>query len=230
MYWILKWVLLGPAVRWLARPAVVGTLPRGAFVLAANHQTEIDSLVLCAALPRRLTFVAKSEYFRRGGAGARFYRRLCRWTGQIPIDRGGRGGSDTALEAARGVLARGGVWAIYPEGTRSPDGRLWRGRTGVMRVALPSGRPVVPVALVGTRSIDRPGTHQWSRAHVEIRIGEPLDLTRWSTTPDDPAAWREATDELMAAIRRLSGQEYVDRHPSERERAERDAGRSRSRD
>lgn len=229
MYWFLRSVLLGPVVRWFARPVVVGALPEGPFVLAPNHQTEIDSLVLCAALPRRLTFVAKSEYFGRG-TGAGLLRCLCRWTGQIPIDREGRGGSDVALDAARGILARGGVWAIYPEGTRSPDGRLWRGRTGVMRVALPGNHPVVPVALVGTRSVNRPGTRRWSRGSVEIRIGEPLDLTRWSRTPDDPSAWREATDELMAAIRRLSDQEYVDRHPSDRERAERDAGWSRAHD
>ena len=124
MYWILKWVLLGPVVRWFARPVVVGSLPEGSFVLAANHLTEIDSLLLCAALPRRLTFVAKSEYFARGGAGGWLYGRLCRWTGQVPIVREGVGRADAALRAADGILDRGRVWAIYPEGTRSPDGRL----------------------------------------------------------------------------------------------------------
>lgn len=224
MYWILKWVLLGPVIRWFARPVVVGTLPKGPFVLAPNHLTEIDSLVLCAALPRRLTFVAKSAYFARGNAGARLYGTLCRLTGQIPIKREGAGSADAALEAANRILARGGVWAIYPEGTRSPDGRLWRGRTGVMRVALPGAHEVVPVGVVGTRSVNRPGSRGWRRGRVEIRIGEPLDLTRWSAAAaNDPIAWREATDELMATIQRLTAQEYMDRHPSADERAQRDA-------
>lgn len=223
MYWLLKHVLLGPAIRWLARPVVDGTVPDGPCVLAPNHLTEIDSLVLCAALPRRLTFVAKHEYFTRGTAGAWLYGTLCRLTGQIPITRDGADTAGAALDAAAGILARGGVWAIYPEGTRSPDGRLWRGRTGVMRVALRDEHMVVPVGIVGTRSINPPGTRRWRRGRVHLRIGEPLDLTRWSTTtPDDPRAWREATDELMARIQSLTGQEYVDRHPSADERAHRD--------
>ncbi|MFC7959076.1 lysophospholipid acyltransferase family protein [Rhodococcoides kroppenstedtii] len=221
MYWILKWVLLGPAVRWFARPVVVGTLPDGPFVLAANHLTEIDSLVLCAALPRRLTFVAKSEYFDRGGAGAWLYGTLCRWTGQIPIEREGSGRADAALDAATAILSRGRVWAIYPEGTRSPDGRLWRGRTGVMRVALPGDYPVVPVGIVGTESVNRSGVRGWRRGRVEIRIGAPLSPTQRSHSAD-PVTWRRTTDELMAAIQTLTGQEYVNRHPSASERAQRD--------
>ena len=127
---------MGPVIRWFARTRVVGELPEGPIVLAPNHLTEIDSLVLCASLPRRLTFVAKSEYFARGGAGARLYGNLCRLTGQIPISRAGAESADAALHAATGILRSGGAWAIYPEGTRSPDGRLFRGRTGAMRVAL----------------------------------------------------------------------------------------------
>lgn len=174
MYWVLKWVLLGPVIRWFARPRVVGRLPQGPIVLAPNHLTEIDSLVLCAALPRRLTFVAKSEYFTRGGAGARLYAALCRSTGQIPISRQGDGSADAALIAARGILINDRVWAIYPEGTRSPDGRLYRGKTGAMRVALDTRCSVVPVGIIGTRCIEQPGKRGWRRARVEIRIGAPL--------------------------------------------------------
>lgn len=223
MYWFLKWVLVGPAIRWFARTRVIGELPEGPIVLAPNHLTEIDSLVLCAWLPRRLTFVAKSEYFARGGAGAWLYGNLCRLTGQIPISRNGSGSADAALNAAAGILRSGGVWAIYPEGTRSPDGRLFRGRTGAMRVALTEPCSVVPVGIVGTRTINRPGVRGWRRGVVEIRIGTPVDLTPWTARAPDPQAWRAATDQLMSAIQSLTGQEYVDRYPTAVERASRDA-------
>ena len=223
MYWVLKVLLLGPIVRWFARPRVVGSLPEGPVVLAPNHLAEIDSLVLCAALPRRLTFVAKSEYFSRGGAAACLYGTLCRLTGQVPISRDGAGSADAALDAAAAILQGGGVWAIYPEGTRSPDGRLYRGRTGAMRVALRTPCAVVPVGIAGTRSVDRPGRRGWQRGRVEIRLGEPVDLSQWCDRPTDPAAWRAATDLLMSAIRQLSDQDYVDRHPTDAERVAREA-------
>jgi 1-acyl-sn-glycerol-3-phosphate acyltransferase len=223
VYWLLKWVLLGPVIRWFTRPRLVGELPRGPIVLAPNHLTEIDSLVLCTTLPRRLRFVAKSEYYARGGTRAWLYGSLCRLTGQIPISRHGDGSADSALDAAIGVLNCGGVWAIYPEGTRSPDGRLYRGRTGAMRVALKTRCSVVPVGVVGTRSINHPGKRGWRRGRVEIRIGAPMDLAKWESASDDPRAWRRATDELMMAIQRLTGQEYVDRYPTSVERATRDA-------
>ncbi|MGH3638615.1 MAG: lysophospholipid acyltransferase family protein [Mycobacterium sp.] len=221
MYWVLKWVLLGPVIRWFARPRLIGELPDGPIVLAPNHLTEIDSLVLCAALPRRLTFVAKSEYFTRGGTRARLYGSLCRLTGQIPISRHGDGSANAALVAAADVVNGGGVWAIYPEGTRSPDGRLYRGRTGAMRVALQCRCSVVPVGVVGTRSINHPGKRGWRRGRVEIRIGAPLDLANYKDS-SDPRVWRCATDELMAAIQCLTSQEYVDRYPTSMERAARD--------
>jgi 1-acyl-sn-glycerol-3-phosphate acyltransferase len=223
VYWMLKWVLLGPVIRWFTRPRVIGELPEGPVVLAPNHLTEIDSLVLCTTLPRRLTFVAKSDYFTRGGPKAWLYGSLCRLTGQIPISRHGDGSADPALEAAAGVLKSGGVWAIYPEGTRSPDGRLYRGRTGAMRVALLSRCSVVPVGVIGTRSINHPGRRGWRRGRVEIRIGAPLNLAKWRDMGADSRAWRSATDELMAAIQRLTHQEYVDRYPTSAERANRDA-------
>jgi 1-acyl-sn-glycerol-3-phosphate acyltransferase len=224
VYWFLKLVLVGPIVRWFTRPLVIGALPDGPVVLTPNHLCEIDSLVLAAALPRRLTFVAKHEYFASGRSGARLYGALCRATGQIPIDRAGAGSADAALAAARAVLDVGGAWVIFPEGTRSPDGSLYRGRTGAMRVALSHGTAkVVPIGIVGTRSVERPGGRGWRRGRVEIRIGDPLDVTHWRPRADQPAAWRETTDALMRAIRNLSHQKYVDRHPTPGEISRRDA-------
>lgn len=222
MYWLLKWLLLGPIVRWFACPKVFGELPAGPVVLAPNHLTEIDSLVLCAALPRRLTFVAKSEYFARGGAGGWLFGALCRLTGQIPIGREGASAAQAALDAAAGILRGGGVWVIYPEGTRSPDGRLYRGKTGAMRVALGEDCAVVPVAIIGTRTVDAPGGRGWRRGHVEVRIGVPLDVAGWKSDASNPTAWRESTDQLMATITELSGQIYVDRSPTAEERRRRD--------
>ncbi|MBW9209033.1 1-acyl-sn-glycerol-3-phosphate acyltransferase [Mumia sp. zg.B21] len=215
MYWLIKYVLLGPLVHWVTRPRLIGKLPAGPVVFAPNHLSEIDSLVVCAALSRRVTFVAKSDYFARGSLRGRLYGTLCRVTGQIPIERSGAGSADAALEGARGTLCEGGVWVIYPEGTRSPDGRLYRGRTGAMRVALSvPDAAVVPVGLRGTREIDPPGHRGWRRGRTEVHLGDPIDLSPWRHRADDPEAWREATDALMAAIQKLSGQEYVDRHPT----------------
>lgn len=222
MYWLIKWLLLGPIVRWFARPTVFGELPDGPVVLAANHLTEIDSLVLCAALPRRLTFVAKSEYFARGGAGGWLFGVLCRLTGQIPIGREGASEAQAALDAAAGILRGGRVWVIYPEGTRSPDGRLYRGKTGAMRVALGEDCVVVPVGITGTRTVDSPGGRGWRRGRVEVHIGVPLDVAGWKSDARSPTVWRESTDQLMAAIRELSGQRYVDRSPTVDERRRRD--------
>jgi 1-acyl-sn-glycerol-3-phosphate acyltransferase len=224
MYWVLKWLLLGPLVRIMTRPVVSGSLPRrGPLIVAANHLAEIDSLVLGATLGRRLTFLAKSEYFGRPGLRGRFYGMICRATGQIPVDRGGGGRGDAALDAARGVLDAGQVWAIYPEGTRSPDGRLYRGRTGVVRVAL--SRPqaaVIPVGIRGTAAIDNPRRRAWRPGRVHVAVGKPVDLSRWAGRADDPAAWREATDELMREIQALSSQQYADRHATPEELARRD--------
>ncbi|WP_208322324.1 MULTISPECIES: lysophospholipid acyltransferase family protein [unclassified Mumia] len=223
MYWLLKYVLLGPVVRWFTRPVLIGQMPDGPVVLAPNHLSEIDSLVVCAAVPRRVTFVAKRDYFAKGGLRGRLYGTLCRSTGQIPIERSGEGSADAALDAAREVLTRGGVWVIYPEGTRSPDGRLYRGRTGVMRVALQTPEAVVvPVGILGTREVDAPGRGRWRRGRTEVHLGDPLDLSAWRHRAEDPIAWREAADGLMSAIQKLSGQEYIDRHPTAEEVRHRD--------
>lgn len=204
---LLKWVLLGPVVRWYTRPRITGRehLPRtGPVVLAANHRAEIDSLVLCLVLPRQPRFVAKAEYFAGHGLRGRVERWLCTVTGQIPVDRRGGDAAGAALRAAEGVLREGGTWAIYPEGTRSPDGRLYRGHTGVVRAARAvPGAVVLPVGLSGTERVGR-----WRRGRVRVVVGAPVDVRTGEV--------REATDRLMAAIGALTGQQPLGHYPARR--------------
>ena len=214
MYEALR-VVLGPGVRFLTSPAITGGLPsRGPVIVAANHTAELDSLLLAAVTRRRVTFIAKSEYFHRNPTAGQFLSRLCQVTGQIPVDRADPRGAQKALAQARNLLVDGGVWGIYPEGTRSPDGRTFRGHTGAMRVALSlSTVQVVPTGIVGMRQVNAPG-QPLRRGHVEVRFGEPLDLSPWVGRSEDPGAVREATDFLMTRIASLAGTEYVDRYAS----------------
>jgi 1-acyl-sn-glycerol-3-phosphate acyltransferase len=178
-------------------------------ILAPNHVTFLDSLFLPLVVRRRVTFVAKAEYFDSWKTA--WFFRAC---GQIPMRREGGSASERALAAARDVLEGGEVLGIYPEGTRSPDGRLYRGHTGVARLALGSRAPVVPVGLVGTSEVQRPGSNMPRPfKRVTVRFGEPLDSSRYGAeAADDPMALRRFTDELMFEIRELSEQEYVDRY------------------
>jgi 1-acyl-sn-glycerol-3-phosphate acyltransferase len=211
LYRALK-ILLTPVFRLLWRVRIEGAahIPvRGPVVLAPNHVTFLDSFFLPLVVPRRVTFVAKAEYFDSWKT-AWFFRAV----GQIPMRREGGSASERALAAARGVLDAGGVLGIYPEGTRSPDGRLYRGHTGVARLALGCRVPVVPVGLVGTSEVQRPGSNlPRPFKRVTVRFGAPVDLSRHPAgAADDPLALRSFTDELMFEIRALSGQEYVDRY------------------
>jgi 1-acyl-sn-glycerol-3-phosphate acyltransferase len=210
-YWVLKF-LLSPIFRLLWRVDVEGRehIPKhGAVVLAPNHVSFCDSLFVPLVLRRRVTFVAKAEYFDSWKTSWFF-----RAAGQIPMRRDGGSASERALATAREVLTSGGILGIYPEGTRSPDGRLYRGHTGVARLALGCGVPVVPVGLVGTTDVQPRGSnmmHPFRR--VTIRFGAPLDVARFDgTSSSDPLALRAVTDELMFEIRRLSDQVYVDRY------------------
>jgi 1-acyl-sn-glycerol-3-phosphate acyltransferase len=210
-YWVLK-VLLSPIFYGLWRIKVEGRdhLPdRGPVILAPNHVTFLDSMFLPLVVRRRVTFVAKAEYFDSWKT-AWFFRAA----GQIPMRREGGSASERALAAASDVLKAGKVLGIYPEGTRSPDGRLYRGHTGVARLALGCGVPVIPVALVGTSKVQRPGSNMPRPfKRVTIRFGAPLDLARFDAdAAGDPLTLRAATDELMFEIRNMSGQEYVDRY------------------
>ena len=206
-YWLLK-LLLTPLMRLFYRVEAEGCehIPsRGGAVIAANHLSFIDSLFIPLVLRRRVTFLAKCEYFENRRT-AWFFR----LAGQIPCDR--KDGTE-ALETARNVLQHGGIVAIYPEGTRSPDGRLYRGRTGAARLALDEGVPVIPCGLRGTdkvmpRHMRRPRVR--GRKRVFVDFGAPLDLQRWAGPGGSPQALRPATDVVMSQIGKLSKQTYVD--------------------
>ena len=211
VYWCLK-AVLSPVLLLLWRVRVEGRryVPRrGPALLAANHQSFCDSFFLPLVIARRVTFVAKAEYFDSWKTGWFF-----RAAGQIPIRRDGGDVSRRALDTAAGVLADGKLLGIYPEGTRAPDEHLYRGRTGVARLAVDTGAPVVPVALVGTRKIQPPGRLVMRPFHaVTVRFGPPLYAD--PAAGDDPLALRAFTERLMAAIAELSGQERVDVYASE---------------
>lgn len=209
-YWLLKYVLVGPVLRVLGRPKVEGLqhVPRtGPVIIAATHLAAIDSLYLCLALPRRITFIAKSEYYAGTGLRGRFDRWVLRATGQVAVDRSGGAASAPALSAAVRILDDGGVWGIYPEGTRSPDGRIYRGRTGVIRVAMQTGAPVIPVVLSGTDRVNPQGRRGWRFARVRISFG-PARYFR----PADRDGVRAATDALMSELVQRSGRRYVDHY------------------
>jgi 1-acyl-sn-glycerol-3-phosphate acyltransferase len=224
-YWVFKYVVIGPIARWYLRLHWEGRehLPRtGPFILAGNHMTMLDPVGIALGVRRRVTYVAKTKYY----SGTSLRRRALAWflraVGQVPIDPANADAASPGLGTARGVLAAGGVMALFPEGTRSPDGRLYRGHTGVMRLALPMNVAVIPTGVVGTRGVRLPGQGRPRRGRVTITYAAPLDLSPWAGRRDDPAAWREATDALMHRIAELSGQEYVGRYPTVEERAARD--------
>ena len=202
LYPLCKHVLIGPALRRRISVTVIGrdNVPAdGPVIVASNHLAEIDSLILPLAIRRRLSFLAKAEYFTGSGLRGRAARAFFAGTGQIPVDRSG--GDHSALDAAERVLRSGRAWAIYPEGTRSPDGRLHRGHTGAMRVAARvPGTAVVPVAISGTRDVTPAGSRRVRRGAVTVHIGEPLSTDDILGREHDV---RAATDDLMAAIRRL---------------------------
>jgi 1-acyl-sn-glycerol-3-phosphate acyltransferase len=214
-YRLLKYVFLGPLLRLLFRPRIEGmeNIPEsGAAIVAGNHLSFSDHFLMPAILPRRITFLAKAEYFTGPGLKGRLTAAFFRAVGQIPVDRSGGKASQSAIEAGLGVLRRGELLGIYPEGTRSHDGRLYRGRTGVAVMALRAGVPVIPCAMVGTFELQPPGRVVPRIGRVTIRFGRPLDFTRFSGMDDQRAAVRSVTDEIMYEIMAMSGQEYVDRY------------------
>jgi 1-acyl-sn-glycerol-3-phosphate acyltransferase len=187
----------------------------GPAIICPNHTSVIDSFLLPSVLPRRITFVGKAEYLDDWKT-----RHLFPALGMIPIDRSGGDASTRALDAAAGVLARGELFGIYPEGTRSRDGRLHKGHTGPARLALRTGAPLVPVGIVGTRHIQPPGAKAPRPfGAAEIRIGRPIDPALHGARADDRLVLRQLTDELMFEVRELSGQEYVDEYATRRHEA-----------
>jgi 1-acyl-sn-glycerol-3-phosphate acyltransferase len=212
-YWLLKRIVLGPPLKLLFRPWVEGleNIPsEGAAILASNHLSFSDSIFLPLQVKRRITFLAKSDYFTGRGVKGWLTRGFFKGVGQVPIDRSGGRASEAALRKAMEILGRGELLGIYPEGTRSPDGRLYRGKTGIARMALEAGVPVIPVAMINTFDIQPPGQVMPRIMRVGIRIGEPLDFSRYEGMSTDRFVLRSVTDEIMYELMLLSGQEYVD--------------------
>jgi len=227
VYWVLKNVLLGPVITKIFRPIHEGTenVPdQGAAIIASNHLSFADWLFTPLAVDRRITFVAKSDYFTRAGLKGWAQKRFFAGTGQVPIDRSGGRASESALRAGLKVLQRGELFGIYPEGTRSHDGRLYKGRTGVARLALLSGAPVIPSAIIGTDIIAPPGKIITKIVSPTVKFGQSLDFSRYQGMSEDRFILRSITDEIMYAIMELSGQEYVDMYaPAAKEAAAREA-------
>ncbi|MEC4017607.1 lysophospholipid acyltransferase family protein [Streptomyces sp. H27-D2] len=217
-YQVLKYIILGPLLRLLFRPRIEGLehVPaEGAAIVAGNHLSFSDHFLMPAILPRRITFLAKSEYFTGRGLKGRLTAAFFRGAGQIPVDRSGGKASQGALRSGLSVLRKGRLLGIYPEGTRSHDGRLYKGRTGVAAMAITAQVPVVPCAMVGTFEIQPTGRKLPRIQRVTIRFGEPLDFTRYAGMGEERTAVRAVTDEIMYTILKLSGQEYVDRYATE---------------
>jgi 1-acyl-sn-glycerol-3-phosphate acyltransferase len=209
-YWFLKFVAIGPAVKVVIRPQAEGTenVPaNGAAILASNHLSAADWIFMPLSLKRRVTFLAKAEYFTGTGLKGWAQRVFFAGSGQVPIDRTNASAAEDAIGTGIRILRGGSLLGIYPEGTRSPDARLYRGKTGVARMTLETGAPVVPVAM----------TYRFQRlpfgrklVRVRVTFGKPLDFSRYEGMSGDRFVERSITDEIMYEIMTLSGQEYVD--------------------
>ena len=213
LYWFLKWIALGPVLRLVFRPRAYGIehVPEeGPAILASNHLSYADWLFMPLTLTRRVTFVAKAEYFTTPGIKGWFQKKFFSGAGQVPIDRSGANAAEGAMKSAMRILEEGDLFGIYPEGTRSHDGRLYRGKTGVARLALESKAPVIPCAVVGTDVVAPPGKKFGSWTRPVVRFGKPLDFSRYEGLENDRYILRSITDEIMYEIMRLSEQEYVD--------------------
>lgn len=230
LYMGLKRFVVGPLVNLWFRPEAQGleNVPRsGAAILASNHLSFADSVFLPVAVDRQVYFLAKSEYFTGTGLRGRVVAAFFRGINQIPMDRSGGERSARSLGQAEQTLREGNLLGIYPEGTRSPDGRMYRPKLGVARLALRTGVPVIPVAMIGTdraqpagsllprrRAADRPGAGRGERVRVRTVIGEPLDFSEFRGREEERAVQRQVADRIMLAVRELSGQEYVDVYAS----------------
>ncbi|GAB3477250.1 lysophospholipid acyltransferase family protein [Amycolatopsis cihanbeyliensis] len=213
LYWLMKYVLLGPVLRLLWPMKVVGleNVPdSGGAILAGNHIAVADSFFMPLYVKRKVTFPAKQEYFTEKGIKGRLKKWFFLGVGQFPIDRSGGSAAQAALDTAIRLVRAGHLLGIYPEGTRSPDGRLYKGKTGVARIALESGGVVVPVAVLGTDKVNPIGSKMWRPRRLEVRFGKPLDFSRYEGLSGDRFVERSITDEIMYALMELSGQEYVD--------------------
>ncbi|HEY8828472.1 MAG TPA: lysophospholipid acyltransferase family protein [Jatrophihabitantaceae bacterium] len=223
-YWLAKFVLLGPLLRGLWRPWAEGleNIPddRPA-IIASNHLSFCDSFFMPVMVPRKVTFLAKAEYFTTPGVKGFFSRMFMSGIGQVPIDRSDADSSQDALNTGVRVLRAGKLLGIYPEGTRSPDGRLYRGKTGIARMVLETGAVVVPCAMVDTAIIQPAGRLLPKlRPRPGVRFGKPLDFSRYEGMSGDRFVERSMTDEIMYELMELSGQEYVDKYAASVKKAQ----------
>jgi 1-acyl-sn-glycerol-3-phosphate acyltransferase len=220
-YGLLKVVILGPLLRLLFRPWAKGleNIPAdGPVIIASNHLSFSDSFFMPLMVPRPVYFLAKSDYFTGTGIKGKLTAAFFRAVRSVPIDRSSGAAADPALQTALRILGEGKVLGLYPEGTRSPDGRLYKGRTGIARIALESGVPVVPCAMVGTFEIQPPGQVRPKIKRVGVKFGPQLDFSRYAELPgssDDRFILRSITDEILYALMELSGQEYVDTYATD---------------
>ena len=216
-YWVMKHIVVGPLVLGIFRPWVVGLekVPEnGAVIMAGNHLSFIDSIFLPLVIERRISFLAKSDYFHGRGFGGWFVKNFLLGTGMLPIDRSGGKASEASLNTGLRVLANGNMLGIYPEGTRSPDGTMYRGRTGVARMILEGHVPVIPVAMIDTDKV-MPIHAKIPKVHrIGIVFGEPLDFSRFEGLEGDRFILRSITDEIMYELQKLSKQEYDDVYAS----------------
>jgi 1-acyl-sn-glycerol-3-phosphate acyltransferase len=212
-YWFLKHIAVGPILKLFFRPWVEGmeNVPEtGGAILASNHLSFSDSFFMPMEMKRRVTFLAKGDYFTGRGIKGKLTAAFFRGINQVPVDRAGGRASEAALVAGTNILKSGELLGIYPEGTRSPDARLYRGKTGIARMALEAGVPVIPVAMINTFDIQPPGQIMPKIMRVGMRIGKPLDFSRYAGMEGDRFVLRSITDEIMYELMLLSGQEYVD--------------------
>jgi 1-acyl-sn-glycerol-3-phosphate acyltransferase len=213
-YWVVK-AILTPILRVLFRPWVEGgehVPTEGGAILASNHLSFSDSIFLPLVVPRKITFLAKADYFTGTGLKGKLTKGFFSGVGQVPIDRSGGAASEAALATGLRILGAGNLLGLYPEGTRSPDGRLYRGKTGVARMALEAGVPVVPVAMINTDVVQPTGKKIPNLGRVGVRVGKPLDFSRYQGMEGDRFVLRSITDEIMYELMLLSGQEYVDQY------------------
>lgn len=221
-YWAFKHIIMGPFIRVYNRPEIEGIehIPSaGPAILASNHQSVMDSFYLPLLCPRQITFLAKQEYF----TGTTLVGRLQKWffssVGQVPIDRSSADAAQAAIDVGMQVLRRNDLLGIYPEGTRSPDGRIFRGKTGMAWMALRADVSVVPVAMIGTREANPIGSWVLRPAKVRIRVGEAIDAEGYvkalGLDPDSYEAARVLTDHVVQTLAALSGQTYVDAYAAD---------------
>jgi 1-acyl-sn-glycerol-3-phosphate acyltransferase len=216
-YFIIKNFILGPILQILFRPWVKGAknVPNsGGAILASNHLSFSDSIFLPLKVRRPVTFLAKSDYFTGKGVKGALIRWFFKATGQLPIDRSGGKASEDSLNTGLGVLERGLLLGIYPEGTRSPDAKLYRGRTGIARMVLEAKVPVIPVAMIDTEKVQPIGSKYPKIRRVGVIIGEPMDFTRFAGMEGERAVLRAVTDLIVYNIMQLSNQEYEDVYAS----------------